>query len=364
MLRVVASIAGCLLSIANAGTPQKCVGAWGKYGECSASCGIHGKQAQTFKVQSTAQNGGNACAHADGTVNRIRCNRISCLDAKKKADSTAKAMDNALNSMFHSSNLPTAAPTHSAVNDPLQWNNAPYKFLSRPKIAHHPFDLSQQETLSILKKEEARDPTPDEQTQDAAEIQATFHDKERKQKAKERRIALRDLERSKQNYKDLDSAGYRDLFKGENQGYGEAEDMCWRIAKKAGIKDPLCKHEKRRERNREFAREDKRVKKEDAQFSTRERDQQQQETVKARWLKLHPILPTQTPTLPPSPLTQKQEDRLAKSRLDALFARMTRTSPQPILVSVRFVVIIFSYAHIFTAAKQTFASDCSQNDPS
>jgi hypothetical protein len=57
--------------------PVDCVGSWGAWGNCSVSCGC-GTQSSTYAVTAAATNGGAACAAADGDTRTQSCNTQSC----------------------------------------------------------------------------------------------------------------------------------------------------------------------------------------------------------------------------------------------------------------------------------------------
>jgi len=59
------------------GCPVNCVGAWGGWSGCSASCG-GGQQTQTYTVYTPAQNGGAGCPAANGQTNQQGCNYQAC----------------------------------------------------------------------------------------------------------------------------------------------------------------------------------------------------------------------------------------------------------------------------------------------
>jgi len=57
--------------------PIACVGDWGQWGACSASCG-RGEQTRTFTVVTPAENGGATCVAGHNEVGRQACNTQPC----------------------------------------------------------------------------------------------------------------------------------------------------------------------------------------------------------------------------------------------------------------------------------------------
>lgn len=75
-----ASGGGTACSHANGATQScgvNCVGAWGGYGGCSASCG-GGTQTRTYSVTTPATGGGSACPFTNGQTQSQSCNTGAC----------------------------------------------------------------------------------------------------------------------------------------------------------------------------------------------------------------------------------------------------------------------------------------------
>ncbi|QIG59935.1 thrombospondin type-1 domain-containing protein 7A isoform X8 [Dishui Lake phycodnavirus 4] len=57
--------------------PVACVGAWGEWGECSQSCG-GGMKSRTYAVTTPASGGGQACPATNGQIEETACNTQPC----------------------------------------------------------------------------------------------------------------------------------------------------------------------------------------------------------------------------------------------------------------------------------------------
>ena len=58
--------------------PVNCVGSWGSWGECSATCG-GGIKERSYSITTAAANGGDACP-ADFAGARAACNEDGCAE--------------------------------------------------------------------------------------------------------------------------------------------------------------------------------------------------------------------------------------------------------------------------------------------